>query len=456
MSTSLTTSSRAASSPKRVVIVGGGFGGLRAARSLRKANVQVTLVDRRNHHLFQPLLYQVATGDLSPANIASPLRYLLRTQKNCATLLAEVVDFDVVNRRVILADGELPYDYLVLAAGATHSYFGNDQWEQYAPGLKTIEGATEIRSRILRAFEAAERETDAAARAAWLTFVIVGAGPTGTELAGALSEISHHTLKHDFRSIDPSEARVMLVEGSPRPLNVYPEPLANKAAKALRDLYVELRVNTMVTNIGEGFVVLKADGHEERVEARTVIWAAGVAASPLAKKLALATGASTGRAGHVQVNSDLSVNAHPEIMAIGDNTLCMNESGKPLPGLAPVAMQQGDYAGARIMALESGKRFDKPFKYNDRGSMAVIGRFSAVALVGKRQLSGLPAWFVWVAIHLMEITQFSNRILVLLQWGSSFLFRSRSARLITHSEAKAIIHHPHQNAPATEPEASKV
>jgi NADH dehydrogenase len=420
------------SSPRRVVIVGGGFGGLRAARGLRKANVQVTLVDRRNHHLFQPLLYQVATGDLSPANIAAPLRSILRKQRNCITLLASVTGFDVEAKRVILDDGELPYDYLILAAGATHSYFGNDRWEPYAPGLKTIEGATEIRSRILRAFETAERETDPARRAAWLTFIIVGAGPTGTELAGALSEISNHTLKHDFRYIDPSEARIILVEGGPRPLGFYPEPLCAKAAKALTDLNVELRLSTMVIDIGDGFVLLKHDNTEERIEAKTVIWAAGVAASPLAKSLAAQTGVSTSRAGHIQVNPDLTVGGHPEVMAIGDMSLCTGSNGKPLPGLAPVAMQQGDYAAARVAALSTGQAFTKPFHYNDRGSMAVIGRFRAVALVGNRQLSGLIAWLVWLVIHVMEITLFSNRILVIIQWGGSFLFRNRSARLITH------------------------
>ncbi len=419
----------------RVVVVGGGFGGLRTARELRKANLLVTLVDRRNHHLFQPLLYQVATGDLSPANIASPLRHLLRKQKNCTTILAEVVDFDVEAKQVILADGTLPYDYLVLAAGATHSYFGNDHWEPFAPGLKTIEGATEIRSRILVAFENAEREIDPIKRAAWLTFVIVGAGPTGTELSGALSEIANYTLKNDFRNINPSDARVMLIEGGPRPLGVYPESLGAKVVAALSKLGVELRTNSMVIEIADGHVILKTNSTEERIDTRTVIWAAGVAASPLAKKLAAATGATNSRAGHILVNPDLSVANHPEIMAIGDTTNCIGENGKPLPGLAPVAMQQGEYVAARIVAMASGRTVDKPFKYRDRGSMAVIGRYQAVAMVGARQLSGLTAWLVWLVIHLMEITQFSNRVLVIVQWGSSFFFRNRSALLITHETA---------------------
>jgi len=424
-----------AESLPRVVVVGGGFGGLRATRELRKANVQVTLVDRRNHHLFQPLLYQVATGDLSPANIASPLRHLLRKQKNCTTILAEVVDFDVAAKQVILADGILPYDYLVLAAGATHSYFGNDHWAPFAPGLKTIEGATEIRSRILVAFENAERELDPAKRAAWLTFVIVGAGPTGTELSGALSEIANFTLRHDFRNINPSDARVMLVEGGPRPLGIYPASLCAKAAAALVELGVELRTNSMVTEIADGHVLLKVDGREERIDTRTVIWAAGVAASPLARKLADATGGTNSRAGHIQVNPDLSVASHPEIMAIGDITNCVGENGQPMPGLAPVAMQQGEYVAARIVAMAAGRTIDKPFKYRDRGSMAVIGRYRAVAMVGERQLSGLTAWLVWLVIHLMEITLFSNRVLVVIQWASSFFFRNRSALLITHETA---------------------
>lgn len=423
---------------RRVVIIGGGFGGLRAARALRKTDVHVTLVDRRNYHLFQPLLYQVATGVLSPANIAFPLRGLLRRQRNCMTLLAEVMDFDLDSKKVLLSDGMLPYDYLILAAGATHSYFGNDQWEPFAPGLKTIEGATDIRSRILRAFEAAERELDPALRAACLTFVIVGAGPTGTELAGALSEIANYTLKHDFRSINPSEARILLVEGGPRPLGFYPESLCAKATQALNDLHVELRTNSMVNEIGDGYVKLNVGGEQEIIETRTVIWAAGVAASPLARLLAEKAKAPIGRAGHIQVNPDLSIGSHREIMAIGDVATCFDEHGRPLPGLAPVAMQQGEYVAARIIALESGRDFEKPFHYSDRGSMAVIGRYRAVAMIGKRQLSGLIAWVVWLVIHLMEINQFSNRVLVVIQWAGSFFFHNRSARLITHDKASLL------------------
>jgi len=391
------------------------------------------MVDRRNHHLFQPLLYQVATGDLSPANIAAPLRYLLRKQTNCTTIMAEVVDFDIEGRKVILRDGDLPYDYLVVAAGATHSYFGNDHWEPFAPGLKTIEGATEIRSRVLKAFEVAERETDPAERAAWLTFVIVGAGPTGTELAGALSEISNHTLLHDFRNINPADARIILIEAGPHALGHYPKSLCEKAEKSLRELDVELQTETMAIDITEDHVMTKRKGEETeiRIPTHTVIWAAGVAASPLAKKIAAATGATTGRAGHIEVGGDLTIKGHPEIMAIGDMAMFLGPDEKPLPGLAPVAMQQGDFVGARISALTQRRPFEKTFNYKDRGSMAVIGRFRAVALVGTKQISGFTAWMIWLVIHLMEITLFSSRILVVLQWGGSFFLRNRSARLIT-------------------------
>ncbi len=416
---------------KKVVVIGGGFGGLRTVKALRQANVHVTLIDRSNHHLFQPLLYQVATGDLSPANIAAPLRYLFRKQRNCTTLMAEVTDIDVEQRKVVMSDLSVPYDYLVLATGATHSYFGNDHWEKYAPGLKTIDGATEIRARILGAFEAAEREPDPARRAVWMTFVIVGAGPTGVELAGALSEIAYHTLKKDFRNINPNDTRIILIEGGRKPLHVYPDGLSENAAKSLKELQVDLRTDTTVTDIGDGYVSTKSQGQPGRIETKTVIWAAGVAASPLARQLAEKCGATTARAGQINVGADLSVPNHPEIMVIGDCSACPGPEGRPLPGLAPVAMQQGDYAGQRIQALLDGKPFDNPFRYRDRGSMAVIGRFRAVALIGKRQLTGLPAWFVWLAIHLMEITLFSNRVLVMIQWGGTFFFRRRSARLIT-------------------------
>lgn len=420
----------------RVVIVGGGFGGLACARALRNCPVEVVLIDRENHHLFQPLLYQVATGELSPANIAAPLRAILRKQTDCLTLMGEVVGIDPVRRKVLLKGSEVPYETLVLAAGARHSYFGNDHWEQYAPGLKTIQQATQIRARILYAFEAAEAEEFTERRQEWLTFVIVGAGPTGVELAGALSEISRHMLKHDFRRIRPESARILLVEASPRPLAMYPESLSQKALCDLQKLGIEVRTATRVTEIEEGRVRLAHGDHEEWLGTRTVIWAAGVAGSPLGKQLAEATGAELDRVGRLLVQPDLTLPNHPEIFVIGDMAHCLTPEGNPLPGLAPVAMQQGNYV-ARLIRKRlqpASTAVVPPFRYRDRGSMAVIGRYRAVALVGKRRLSGLSAWLVWLFIHLMEITQFRNRLLVLMQWGWTYFTHDRSARLITGTE----------------------
>ncbi len=414
-----------------MVIVGGGFGGLAAARALRRAPVDVTLIDRRNYHLFQPLLYQVATGELSPANIASPLRGILRRQKNCRVLMDEVTAIDVQEKLVHAAGVTLPYDSLIVAAGARHSYFGRDDWEPSAPGLKSIEDATEIRKRILFAFEAAERSDDAEAIKVWLTFVIVGAGPTGVEMAGAISEIAHHTLKRDFRKINPSDAHIILIEAAAHPLGVYPEDLAVKARKSLERLQVVVRTHTKVTNVADGFVEVESGGAAERIATHTVVWAAGVAASPLGRKLAEATGCSLDRAGRVQVALDLSIAGRPNLFVIGDLANFSHQDGKPLPGLAPVAMQQGQYVAKLIQDRLKGRE-SKPFHYKDRGSMAVIGRYSAVALVGKRQFSGFRAWLIWVFIHLMQITQFRNRLLVLMQWGWSFFTRDRAARLITH------------------------
>ncbi len=414
----------------RVIIVGGGFGGLSAARALRKAPVSVTLIDRRNYHLFQPLLYQVATGELSPANIASPLRGVLRRQKNCRVLLGEVQHIDVAARRIELADDALEYDSLILATGATHSYFGRDDWEPFAPGLKTVEDATEIRKRILFAFEAAEQETDPARIHEWLTFVIVGAGPTGLELAGALSEIAHHTLKNDFRSFNPEDANVILIEAGPRPLAMYPEALSQKAIAALNRLHVTVRSGCKVTEIQADRVFFDAGDQTEEIPTRTVIWAAGVSASPLGKQIAEQTEVQADRAGRVPVEADLSLKGHPEVFIIGDLASYTHQTGKPLPGLAPVAMQEGRYVAETIANRLRGKP-TKPFHFKDRGSMAVIGRYSAVGVVGKRKLSGFIAWLAWLFIHLMEITQFRNRLLVLMQWGWTFLTRDRAARLIT-------------------------
>jgi NADH dehydrogenase len=418
------------SHPHRVVIIGGGFGGLAAARALRSTPVEVTLVDRRNHHLFQPLLYQVATGELSPANIASPLRGILRRQKNCRVLMGEVFDFDVPGRRVLLADGSLEYDSLIVAAGTRHSYFGRDDWEPLAPGLKTIEDATEIRKRILFAFEAAEREIDPAKIKEWLTFVIVGGGPTGVELAGALAEIAHYTLKHDFRSIRPSEATILLVEASPVPLSHYPEELARKSQRALETLRVVVRTDSKVTDVADSHVVVQSGERSETIPTRTVLWAAGVTASPLGRKLATGAGAETDRAGRVIVGPDLTLAGHPNLFVIGDLASFTPEGGKPLPGLAPVAMQQGEYV-ARLIASRLVGVTLPPFRYRDRGSLAVIGRYSAVALLWGRQFSGLLAWFIWLFIHLMAITQFRNRLLVLVQWGWTYFTWDRGARLIT-------------------------
>jgi NADH:ubiquinone reductase (H+-translocating) len=428
----------AAEKPPRVVIVGGGFGGLAAAKRLGSTATRVTLLDRRNYHLFQPLLYQVATGVLSPANIASPLRGILCRHRNCEVLMAEVDDFDLASREVITRCGEkIPFDWLIVATGATHSYFGRDEWSAVAPGLKTVEDATEIRKRILFAFEAAELERDPVRRQALLTFVIVGGGPTGVELAGALSDIAHYTLRNDFRRINPAEARVILVEAAPYPLNVFAGDLPSKSAEALRKLDVEVRAATMVTGIEPGRVELKCGEQTETIQAETVIWAAGVKASPLARKLAEAAGVQVDRAGRVPVQPDLSLEGHSHVMVVGDMAVCMQHD-KPLPGLAPVAMQAGQYAAQRILAALRGRALP-PFQYHDRGTMAVIGRYRAVAQIGRRRFSGLSAWFLWVLIHIMQITQFRNRLLVFTQWAWTFFTRDRSARLITgnlaHNEA---------------------
>jgi NADH dehydrogenase len=425
--------------PKRkshAVVVGGGFGGLAAAQALKNASVQVTLIDRRNFHLFQPLLYQVATGWLSPANIASTLRATLKRQKNARVLLAEVIDIDVAGRRVLLADGSVEYDTLIVAAGSRHHYFGNDQWEAIAPGLKTIEDATEIRRRIFVAFEAAERESDPKKLEGLLTFVVVGGGPTGVELAGALGEIANDTLRHDFRNIDPSKARILLLEGSDRILPTYPAKLSEKAVVFLDKLGVRVDVSAMVTELQPDSVILKRGQSLERIPCRTVIWAAGVQASFLGQMLAKATGANLDRAGRIIVEPDLSLAGHPEIFVIGDLANYSHQGGKPLPGVAPVAMQQGRYVG-RLLANEGGRKGAGPFRYRDRGSMAIIGRASAVAHVGRFQFAGFIAWLMWLFVHLMHLVEFENRVLVLVQWGWYYFSRNRAARLITGEEPTA-------------------
>ncbi len=417
------------------MIVGGGFGGLYAARRLRSLPVEVTLVDRRNFHLFQPLLYQVATGALSPANIAAPLRAILKGSPNTRVVLAEVTGFDLAKRVVLTARREFPYDTLVVAAGVSHQYFGHAEWEAEAPGLKTLEDAVEMRRRILLAFERAETEEDPAERRALLTFVIVGAGPTGAELAGALGEIARHTLVKEFRTIDPREARILLVEGGPRVLSAYPPVLSAEAMRALASLGVETLLDASVTAIATGTVTLARTGTgvggTQTIQARTILWAAGVAASPLAAALAAASGARTDRAGRIAVREDLTLPGHAEVFVIGDMGALDDEKGRPLPGVAPVAMQQGRYV-ARVLADRLAGRSDpKPFHYRDKGSMATIGRGRAIADLGFLQLSGYSAWLAWLFIHLMYLVQFGNRVLILVQWAWNYLTWNRSARLIT-------------------------
>jgi len=413
-----------------VVIVGGGFAGLHTAMQLAKAPVQVTLVDRRNFHLFQPLLYQVATGALSPANIATPLRSVLKRQSNARVFLGDVVDVDPAGHRLILQDHEIKYDTLVMATGAHHQYFGHEEWSTTAPGLKTIEDATDIRHRVLRAFEAAEQETDPDRVLGLLTFVVVGGGPTGAELAGALCEIARHTLRKEFRSIDPAKARVILLDRAPRILPSYPEDLSAKAAATLRQLGVEVRTGVTVKNIDTEEVLIEADGKDEHIRAHTVLWAAGVEASHMGRILADKTGAELDAAERLIVEPDLTVPGYPEIFVIGDLAHTKGEDGRPLPGVAPVAIQQGKYT-ARLICRRLAGQAMAPFRYRNLGSMATLGRSHAVVEMGKVHLSGLSAWLIWLFVHLMSLVQFQNRVLVLTQWAWNYLTWSRSARLIT-------------------------
>lgn len=414
----------------KVVILGGGFGGLSAATGLKHAPVDITLIDRCNFHLFQPLLYQVATGSLSPANIAGPLRQIVRKQKNTKVLLAEATHIDAKNRKVILSDGEVPYDTLIVATGSTHQYFGHPEWEEFAPGLKTIEDATAMRARILTAFEAAERETDPEKLAAWMTFVIVGGGPTGAELAGALGEIAHDTLKHDFRGIDPRQTRIVLVEGSDRVLPSYPAKLSEDARKMLVELGVTVRTGAMVTDIQAHGVTVKEGDGTETIPTRTVLWAAGVLASPLGLSLQKEAGAPVDKAFRVLVNPDCTVPNHPEIFVIGDLANFSHQTGQPLPGVAQPAMQQGVYV-AKVIRDRFENKTRGPFRYFDKGNLATIGRGKAVADLNFIGLSGWPAWFVWIFIHLLYLIQFQDRLLVMTQWAWLYLTFDRSARLIT-------------------------
>ena len=420
------------SGQSKVIIIGGGFGGLFAAQALKSAPVDVTLIDRRNYHLFQPLLYQVATGSLSPGEIAAPLRGVLSRQKNTRVLLGDVQDIDPVAKRVLLADGaSFEYDSLIVAAGSQSSYYGHDVWQQWAPGLKNLEEATNIRHKILYAFEVAERISDPVQRRAWLTFVIVGAGPTGVELAGAIGEIARQTLKNDFRSIHPADAQIILLDAAPRLLMAFPEDLAQKAERALAKLGVQAKMDAMVKEVDRDGVSLQINGSTERLSTKTVIWAGGVTVAPLGKTLAKRTGAETDRGGRIKVGPDLTIVNFPDIYVIGDLALSTGQDGKPLAGVAQVAMQQGAYAAKAIVRRVQGQAKPKPFKYFDKGNLAVIGRAAAVANVFGVHLSGLPAWLVWAFIHIMYIVGFQSRIIVFIKWAIQDVTFSRGARLIT-------------------------
>ena len=408
----------------RVVILGAGFGGLFAAKALERAPVAVTVVDRRNHHLFQPLLYQVATAGLSPGDIASPIRWILRRQENVQVLLGEARAVDTARRVVALDIGELPFDALILATGATHAYFGHDEWHEQAPGLKSLEDALLVRRRVLMAFERAEASADEAERQRLLTFVVIGAGPTGVEMAGALAEIATHALRHEFDTIDPGSARIVLLEGGPDVLPSFPPRLRDYARQSLADLKVEVRTGTLVTRIEPGGVW----AGEERIETGTVLWAAGVAASPLGRTL----GAPLDRAGRVEVLPDLSVPGAPDVFVVGDLARFVQD-GQPLPGVAQVAMQQARHAAANVLRRFRGETTCR-FRYRDLGSMATIGRHRAVADFGRLQVTGWVAWMLWLFVHILQLTGFRNRLVVLVQWAFAYLTYQRSIRLITGEE----------------------
>jgi NADH:ubiquinone reductase (H+-translocating) len=418
----------------RVVIIGGGFGGLRAARALRSAPVDVTLIDRRNYHLFQPLLYQVATGSLSPGQIAAPLRSVLSRQKNTRVLMGEVVDVDPLAKRVALTDGaSFEYDSLIVAAGSQTSYYGHDVWREWAPGMKSVEEATNIRHKILYAFEIAERLTDPVKRCAWLRFVIVGAGATGVELAGAIGEIARQTLRNDFRSIRSQEAEIILLDGAPRVLTAFPEDLAQKAVRSLTKLGVQVRTGVLVKDIDHDGLTVDSHAGIDRLESKTVIWAGGVTVPALGRALASRTKADTDRDGRIRVKRDLTVPNYPDIYVVGDLALASGPDGKPLPGVAQVAMQSGTYAAKAIVRKVKGAKPLPPFNYFDKGELAVIGRAAAVANAFGYHVSGLPAWLIWAFIHLMYIVQFRSRITVFIEWAIEDLTFNRGARLITGS-----------------------
>jgi NADH dehydrogenase len=416
----------------RVVILGGGFGGLNAAQKLKRAPVDVTLIDRRNFHLFQPLMYQVATGSLSPGEIAAPLRGVLSRQKNTQVLLGEASDIDPEAKRVILRDGAaFPYESLIVATGSQTSYYGNDAWREWAPSLKSVEEATAIRHKILYAFECAERSTTEQDARSWLTFVIVGAGATGMELSGALAEIANETLKNDFRHINPREARIILMEGGSRVLNSFPEDLSAKAEMLVSRLGVEVEKNVLVTGIDADGVTYKSGEELKHLPAKTVLWAGGVTTNAFGRKLGERTHAETDRSGRIKVNPDLTVPGYPDIFIVGDLALSLGKDGNSLPGVAQVAIQGGAYAAKTIRGRVTGKKNTKPFHYFNKGDMAVIGRAAAVANIFGFHLAGLFAWLTWLFVHLIYIVEFQSRVLVFVQWGFEYLTFSRGARLIT-------------------------
>ena len=426
----------------RVVVVGGGFGGLQAALKLRRAPVELTLIDRRNFHLFQPLSYQVATGALSPGEVAYPLRSIFKRNRNVRVLLAEVAGFDLDRREVILrsagglpAPEPVPYDTLIVAGGSHYSYFGHDEWREYAAEVKSLESALTVRGRILSAFEAAELETNPERREEWLTFAVVGAGPTGVEMAGQIAEIARDTLRRDFRTSDPTRGRIPLIEAADRVLTGFPPSLSKKAERSLRRLGVTPVLDSTVVDVDEtGVTIRDADGATQRVPARTVVWAAGVTASGLASALAAATGAEQDRAGRVTVEPDLTLTGHPEVFALGDMVRVRGDDGSPvtLPGVAPVAMQMGRYAAKAVGARLKG-RTAPPFRYRDKGNLATIGRAAAVADLKGLRLSGFLAWMTWLLVHLFYLVGSQNRLLVVIRWSISFATRGRGTRLITRA-----------------------
>ena len=412
-----------------LVIVGGGFGGLNAAQHLRHAEVRITIVDRRNHHLFQPLLYQVATAALSPANIAYPIRSIVRRNLNTRVVLEEATAIDLAARCVATTGGDLKYDFLILAAGAGNFYFGHDEWAEFAPGLKSLDDATEIRRRILLSFERAEREDDTAARAMLLTFVVVGGGPTGVELAGAIAEISRQVIVGDFRRIDPRDARVVLVEAGPRILPSFEDGLAAKAAEALRRRGVEIMAGTAAQDIAPDLIRFATS----EIRAHTIIWAAGVKASPLAQTL----GVELDRGGRVKVRTDLTISGHPEVFVIGDLAACVDVEGRAMPGLAPVAIQQGRCAAANIERALAHQPYNE-FRYLDKGALAAVGRAFAIMQRGRLRLSGLVAWMIWCVVHIAYLIGFGNRIIVMFEWAWAYVAYQRGARLITGNPAEHV------------------